>query len=250
MERQDWQAAEALFAEAIRMQPDDATARRCYAEVLWQRGAQQQALLQAEEGLRLAGDDPACAVQVGEMNLTMGRLDEAGRLADAALDTHPACPTAWALRSRVAAREGRFDNALADLERALEHAPGDRRLLLEVAEMHRALGRPQRALAALGALRETYPDEEAPADVLYLSGLALAALGRPTDAVDAYLAAAQRGMADANLMASLAEARLQAGDLDAASHDAQQALAMNPQHAAGRAVWERIEGIRTAGLPP
>jgi tetratricopeptide (TPR) repeat protein len=183
------------------------------------------------------------------MNLTMGRLDEAGRLANAALDAQPSYSDAWALRARVAQREGRTDDALADLHRALEHAPGDRRLLLEVAEIHRSLGRPQRALAALATLRETYPDGEVPAEPLYLSGLALAALGRPADAIDAYLAAADRGMAGANLPASLAEARLQMGDLDAASHAAQQALAIEPGHTAGLAVWRRVEGIRTAGLP-
>jgi tetratricopeptide (TPR) repeat protein len=119
---------------------------------------------------------------------------------------------------------------------------------LEVAETHRLLGRPQRALAALAALRETYPDGEVPAETLYLSGLALSALGRPADAIDAYLAAADRGMAGANFLASLAEARLQMGDLDAASHAAQQALAVAPGHATALAVWQRIAGIRTAGL--
>jgi tetratricopeptide (TPR) repeat protein len=248
MDRADWPAAEAYFAEAIRAHPDDAAARRYYADVLWRRGAQQQALLQAEEGLRLAGDDPASAVQVGEMNLTMGRIDEAGRLANAALDAQPSYSAAWALRARVALREGRSDDALADLHRALEHLPGDRRLLLEVAEIHRSLGRPQRALAALATLRDTYPDGEVPADTLYLSGLALAALGRTADAVDAYLAAADRGADSANLMASLAEARLQMGDMDAAWRAAQQALEVEPAHAAALAVRQRIAGTRTAGL--
>jgi tetratricopeptide (TPR) repeat protein len=249
MDRGDWQAAEAYFTEAIRAHPDDAAARRYYADVLWRRGAQQQALVQAEEGLRLAGDDPVSAVQVGEMNLTMGRLDEALRLANAALDLQPSCFAAWALRARVAQREGRSDDALADLHRALEHAPGDRQLLLEVAEIHRSLGRPQRALAALATLRETYPDGEVPAETLYLSGLAMAALERPADAIDAYLAAADRGMAGANLLASLAEARLQMGDLEAASHAAQEALAIEPRHTTGLSVRQRIDGIRTAGLP-
>ena len=249
MDREDWPAAEACLAQAIRAYPDDAAARRFYADVLWRRGAQQQALQQAEEGLRLAGDDPASAVQVGEMNLTMGRLDEAVRLANIALDAHPTCSDAWALRARVARREGRFDDALADLHRALEHAPGDRRLLLEVAEVHRLLGRPERALAALVVLRETYADGEVPAETLYLSGLALTALGRSADAVEAYLAAADRGMANADLSARLAEARLQNGDFDAALHAAHQALAMDPGHAAGRAVLQRIEGTRTAALP-
>jgi tetratricopeptide (TPR) repeat protein len=183
------------------------------------------------------------------MNLTMGRLDEAGRLANFALDAHPSHSAAWALRARVAQRERRFDDALAALHRALEYAPGDRRLLLEVAEIHRLLGRPQRALAALATLRETYSDGEVPAETFYLSGLALAALARPADAIDAYHAAADRGMTGADLLASLAEARLQMGGLDSALHDVQQALAVNPSHAAGRAVWQRIEGIRTAGLP-
>jgi uncharacterized protein (TIGR02996 family) len=250
MDRNDWAAAEACFADAIRAHPDDADARRCYADVLWRRGAQQQALVQAEEGLRLAGDDPASAVQVGEMNLVMGRLDEAARLANVALDAQPSHSDAWALRARVAQREGRFDDAVADFHRALEHAPGERKLLMEVAEAHRSLGRPQRALAALAALRATYPDGEAPAETLYLSGLALAAQGRPVEAIDAYLAAADRGLTGADLMASLAEARLQIGDLDAAAHAAGEALAMDPAHAAGRTVAQRIEGIRTAALPP
>jgi tetratricopeptide (TPR) repeat protein len=181
--------------------------------------------------------------------LTMGRLDEALRLANAALDSQPSCFAAWALRARVAQREGRSDDALADLHRALEHAPGDRQLLLEVAEIHRSLGRPQRALAALATLRETYPDGEVPAETLYLSGLAMAALERPADAIDAYLAAADRGMAGANLLASLAEARLQMGDLEAAAHAAQEALAIEPRHTTGLSVRQRIDGIRTAGLP-
>ena len=47
----------------------------------------------------------------------------------------------------------------------------------------------------------------------------------------------------------LAEARLQMGDLDAASHAAQQALAVEPGHATALAVWQRVAGTRTAGLP-
>ena len=101
-----------------------------------------------------------------------------------------------------------------DGDLAVIDAPVEARL--EVAEIHRSQGRPQRALAALSTLRETYPDGEVPAETLYLSGLAMAALDRPADAIDAYLAAADRGMAGANFLASLAEARLQMGDLEAA----------------------------------
>jgi uncharacterized protein (TIGR02996 family) len=249
IERADWQAAEACFAQAIKAQPNDATARRHYADVLWRRGAQQQGLVQAEEALRLSSDDPAIAARVGEMNLMLGKIDEAGRLANAALDAHPTAASGWALRARVAAHEGRHEEALADLHRALEQSPADRQLLLEIAEVHRAMNRPQRALAALAALQETYPPGEAPAHVLHLSGLALSAVGRHADAVDAYLAAIESKGPSAELLTCLAEGQLRCGDVEAASHTAEQALAMDPRHAMGRAIWEQIEGVRTASAP-
>lgn len=249
IEQGNWQAAEVLFAQAIKAYPEDATARRHYADVLWRRGAQREALLQAEEALRLAGDDAAIAVQVGEMHLAMGRLDDAHRLANAALDAQPQAGPAWALRARVAAREGQLETALADVHRALEYSPGDRPLLLESAELYRAMGRPGHALAALGALRETYAEGEEPARVPYLEGLALAALGRHSDAVDAYLLAMDRQTPTANLLARLAEAQLQAGNVERAAHSAQQALSLEPSHSIATAVWQQVEGQRLANLP-
>jgi len=249
IEQGNWQAAEALFAQAIKAYPEDASARRYYADVLWRRGAQQEALLQAEEALRLASDDPAIAVQVGEMHLAMGRLEDARRLANAALDAHPQAGAAWGLRARVAAREGRLGSSLADLLQALEHLPGDRLLLLESAEIHRAMGRPARALATLGALRETYADGEEPARVPYLEGLALGALGRHADAVDAYLLALDRQTPTANLLARLAEAQLHAGHVERAAQSAQQALALDPSHSIAATVWQQVEGQRLANLP-
>ena len=249
IEQGNWQAAEILFAQAIKTYPADAAARRHYAEALRRRGAQDEALLQAEEALRLAPDDWAAAVQVGEMQLTLGRLEEARRLANAALDAHPNAGAAWALRSRVAAREGRLDSALADLHRALEYLPGDRQLLMESAELYRAMGRPGTALATLGALHETYADGEEPARVAYLEGLALAALGRHADAVDAYLVALDRQTPTANLLALLAEAQLQAGQTDRAAQSAEQALLLEPNHSVASTVWQQIEGQRLAGLP-
>ncbi len=249
LEQGDSPAAETLFAQAIEANPQDASARRYYADVLWRRGAHQAALTQAEEARRLASDDPAIAVQVGEMNLAMGRFDDAIRLANAALDANPQAAGAWALRARVAARTGELESALADLHRALEFAPGDRQLLFEAAELYRAMGRPSRALATLGALRETYADAEEPARVPYLEGLALAALGRHADAVDAYQLARDRQTPNANLLARLAEAQFQAGQIEQASRSAEQALSMDSGNAMATAVWQQVEGHRLANLP-
>jgi tetratricopeptide (TPR) repeat protein len=249
IERGNWQAAEAFFAQAIETYPEDAAVRRHYADVLWRRGAQQEALLQAEEALRLAGDDAAIAVQVGEMYLVMGRLDDARRLANAALDLQPQAGAAWALRARVAAREGQLELALADLHRSLVYLPDDRPVLLDIAELYRTMGRPGRALATLGALRETYADGEEPARVAYLEGLALAALGRHADAIDAYLLTLDRQTPTANVLARLAESQLHADQVEQAAQTAQQALALDPNHSVAAAVWQQVEGERLAALP-
>jgi len=247
LERGDCTTAESLLAQAIQAHPDDADARRCYADVLWRRGAQQEALVQAEEALRLAVDDPVIAVQLGEMNLAMGRLADARSLADKAIDAQPKGAAAWALRARIEMREGRNEAALADLHRALEHSPHDQKLLLESAELYRTLGRPKRALAVLAALRETYAGA-APPRVSYLDGLALSALGRHSDAIDAYLAAIERERPNAELLSRLADAQLHAGQVAAAEQAARQALAVDPNHALARAIWNRLEGERTAGV--
>ncbi|HYW78036.1 MAG TPA: tetratricopeptide repeat protein, partial [Thermoguttaceae bacterium] len=49
--------AERLLAKAVKSCPIDPEARRHYAETLWQRGAQLEAIAQLEEATRLAGDD-------------------------------------------------------------------------------------------------------------------------------------------------------------------------------------------------
>ena len=229
MERGDARTAEALFAEAIKSYPDDPAARRHYADALWQRGAHREALLQAEEALRLAGDDPAIAVQLGEMNLAVGQLDEARQLANAALDADPRSAAAWALRGRVAEQAGSLDDALADFHRGLSFAPGDQRLLLETAEVHRSLGQPKQALSTLSVLSDTYAAHEEPVRVLYLKGLSLAALERHADAVDAYSTAIARQGTSAELLARVADSQLRMGQLEAAEYRRHAGVGYRPQ---------------------
>ena len=117
---------------------------------------------------------------------------------------------------------------------------------MELAEQYRTTNRPQRALATLTALRETYPQREEPARVLYLQGLALAAMGRQSEAADAYAMAIEREGPSADLLAALADAQLRSGNTEAAERLVQQALALSPAHAASRALVEQIGGVRTA----
>jgi tetratricopeptide (TPR) repeat protein len=249
MERGEWARAESLLSQAIKSYPDDPNARRYYAEVLWQQGMRDDALLHAQEALRLAGEDAVIAVRLGEMQLARGRLEDARRLANEAIDVDPHLAAAWALRGRVAVISGQLDAALADFHWALEQQPADRALIFETAEVYRRMNRPQRALATLAMARENYQGGDEPAELLYLEGLALAALDRHQDAIDAYLAASKRGAATAELFAQLAQSQLRLGQVVEAEQSVGMALSLDPQHAASAALAERLRAQRMAQLP-
>ena len=87
---------------------------------------------------------------------------------------------------------GQPREALADYLRALSYAPNDRAILREIAELHRQLNQPERALQTLQTLADTYPPGEEPGQVLYLMGLAYVALGRYDDGVESLSAAVTR----------------------------------------------------------
>jgi tetratricopeptide (TPR) repeat protein len=227
----------------------DPEARRHYAEALWQRGSQTKALEQFEEAARLSPDDAALRVRLAEAYLESGRLDEARAAANAAIDLDPKLAGAWAVRGRISAAAGDLRRALDDFHRTLSYAPDDRDVLLETAELHRRMGRPQRALATLQSLADTYSPGEEPQQVLQLTGLAQMALGRYDDAVAALSAAAVREAPSADLLWQLGEAELRAGRPGAAAAAARHALSLHPEHEPSRVLLARIGGRRAGETP-
>jgi tetratricopeptide (TPR) repeat protein len=244
LERGQAAEAEQLLEQAVDACPLDAEARRHYAEALWQRGEHQKAVAQLEEAVHLAGEDPVLQVRLAEMHLAMGRTASARAAAEQALDLDPKLAAAWAIRGRLNRAAGQLRPALADLHRALGYAPNDRQLLLDVAELYRELNQPQRALATLCALADTYTPGEEPQQVLHLTGLAFLALGRYEDAVESFSAAVIRDQPTAELFHRLGEAELLAGRPGAAADAAHHALALKPGH---RPSCELLERIAAAG---
>ncbi len=233
--------AERLLAKAVNACPTNPEARRDYAECLWQRGARTEAVAQLEEACRLTPGDATLWVRHAEMRLAMGQLAPARAAAETAVNLNPRSPAAWAVRGRVTRDAGDLQRALADFHRALGYAPYDRRVLLEVAELHRRMNQPQRALETLQSLADTYntPAEE-PQQVLYLTGLAYVALNRYDDGVES-LAAAARERPTPEILYRLAEAQWLAGNPARAAITAEQALAIDPQHQPSRELLHRIE---------
>jgi tetratricopeptide (TPR) repeat protein len=241
LEKNDWDKGESLLEQAIKACPTDAEPHRHYAEALWHRGARDEALAQMREAMRLSGEDPSLTVRAGEMCLELGRTDEAAKLAEDAIDLSPRLACAWCLRGEVSQVRGQIDEALADALRGLEYQRDDRKLLMLAAELYRQEGRPERAIGVLEALRDGYAAGEEPPRVLYLQGLAFAALGRFDDAAEAYSVAVARERPSADLMFALADAQLRAGRPVQANAAVQQALAIDPGHAASRGLAVQVD---------
>ena len=139
------------------------------------------------------------------MYMELGLLDDADRLSREAVRVAPRSEKAWRLHGQVALARGMPEEALADYHRALAIAPDDRELILDTAEVYRRLGRPQRALATLAILGESYPPNQTPPQVLALEGMAQEALDRPTDAIESYRQAVARGLESQDVVTRLAK---------------------------------------------
>lgn len=239
MEREDWPEAERILAQAIRACPADVDARRYYAQVLWQRGLREKAVIQVEEANRLGKEDPALYVLVAQMRLAMGQEQLARQSADRAIDLDPNLAEAWKVRAKIAQQKGQCEQALADYHRALGLAPEDREVKLAIAELYRRLNQPRRALAVLHSLTDSYSPGEEPAQVFRLEGMAYMALGRYEEAADSFSAAARAG-GTAEDWYCLAEAQWRAGRFGGAAAAAQEALAIDPYHPASRELLDRL----------
>jgi tetratricopeptide (TPR) repeat protein len=211
-DRKDLLRAEGLLEQAVKNCPTDVDARRHYADVLWQRGERMAAVTQIAEALRLSPGDTSLCIDGGRMYMELGLLDDADRLSREAVRVAPRSEKAWRLHGQVALARGRPEEALADYHRGLAIAPDDRELILDTAEIYRRLGRPQRALATLAILGESYPPNQTPPQVLALEGMAQEALDRPTDAIESYRQAVARGLESQDIAGRLAKLEQESAD--------------------------------------
>jgi predicted Zn-dependent protease len=243
------QQAEELLRKSLAASPDDASARRYMAETLWRRGSGDDARSQIAEAIRLEPTNATLAVRAGEMYLAVGRRDAAKEQAERSIRLDPTLAGAWALRGRCFVKMNLPDRALADLERAVELAPDRSDLLLEVASLYRLRGQNARCLTAIYHLLDSYPSGEEPQSVLVMQGQTLMDLGRPQQATDAFLAAIQRGPPNADVCFCLAQSYSAAGRSNEASAAAQQALAINGAHDASRQLLAQLSAHADPGMP-
>ena len=241
LQEENWSEAERLFADALRRSPADERAQWGMAEILFQRGECEAAIQHMQAAARLSGENPDLLVRLGEMHLQAGRLDLAAEHAEKALAGNRQCCDAWALRGQVLRRQNRLDESLQCYHRALIHQPNNPQLQLEIADLYRALDRPQRALATLDHLIDSQAGEVALPRAWLLKGQALADLGQRKEA-QGYLQRASELAADGDieLLLQLAESQVQSGELAEARLCLGRALQHDPQNPQALALQEEL----------
>ncbi|HEX5472681.1 MAG TPA: tetratricopeptide repeat protein [Lacipirellulaceae bacterium] len=232
--------AEELLKKSLAASPDDPTAHRYMGEALWRRGAYGEALSQIAQAIRLEPTNASLAVRAGEMSLASGRREEAGSYAEQAIRLDPKLASAWALRGRCFLQKDRPERALADFERAIDLSPNDSDLLLQIATIYRQRGENERCLTTIYHLLDAYSPGEEPQTVLVMQGQTLMDLGRPQQAADVFLAAVQHGPPSADLFYYLAQSYSAAGRTADATTAAQRALAINASHGPSRQLLAQL----------
>jgi tetratricopeptide (TPR) repeat protein len=240
IEAGQWDRGETLLRKSIEASPEDAISRRYLAESLWRRGAFEDALVQIDAAVRAENADASTIVRSAEMLLATQSFPLAAERADQAIRLDPKLPAAWAARGRAFWHMNQIERALADQQRALGLAPNDRQLLMDIAHIYRQIGQPTRCLTTVQRLVDTYPPGQAPQQALLLEGLTLNELGRHRQAAESLLAANQAGPPSAEVLCQLAHVQSSLGDYESAMQAAQQALAIDADHAASREIVTQL----------
>lgn len=214
LQQENYGEAETLFVEALKHSSADERAHWGMAEVLWSQGSQGQAIEHMSQAADLSGQNPDLLVRLGEMHLANQSLDEALAQAELALSIHRQHAEAWALKGQVLREQERFEEAMDCYQRALIYNPADSSVRVAVADIHYALGQPQRALATLDRLADKQPTEAVSARAWMLRGQALADLGESGEAKDCLRQAALCALEeDFELLLELAQIQYETGDL-------------------------------------
>lgn len=236
----NWQDAESLLAKAVRAYPDDAEARRQYAEALAHRNDHRRAMEQLQSAVKCQRGDPRLLVDLAEVQMKLRLRQEAAESIEQAMELDPRLADVWLARGRWMEDSGQLRQALADYHRALSLDPGNRQVLSRLASLHLELSQPERALGDLQSLADTYAPGEEPAQLLSDFATVYSVLGRFEDAEAQLVAAVERFPNSADLHFRLAEVQWLGGSRRQALLTLDQALSVDHSHAASLHLQQQI----------
>src|SRR2546425_12468866 len=176
---EQWDAAHEAYARAEALAPQAFDWHYLDAIVLQRLARHADASARLKQALAASPDYLPARVKLAEALLEAGELDESRRLFDALVNEPAAEPAAQLGLGRIAAAQGRHDEAVAHLQRAIELYPEWGAAYYALALSYRALGRradAQRALERQAQYGPRWPgmDDQVLASVAALRDDALA----------------------------------------------------------------------------
>ncbi|HEX8906028.1 MAG TPA: tetratricopeptide repeat protein, partial [Longimicrobiaceae bacterium] len=175
----DWRGAGRSFQQALRLNPGYATGWQRYATFLSYQRRFDEALVAIEQAQRLDPFSPAVLSAGGTILYYAGRYDEATERFRATLTIDPGFWVAYLRLAEVQVQQGRFRDALAEVERARQLARGHP---LPVTLRGYVLARSGRRDEARAVLRELAGQEGRRYQSPAYAAAVYAALGQPDSA--------------------------------------------------------------------
>ena len=245
-QRGAWDQAERLFASAVQTCPSDEWAHQYYADALWRKNSQTEALREMQKAVELSGQDPQLLVRFGEMLSARGDLTKARECAVDALRSQPRLASARALLGDIAWAGGHRSVALDHYWRALSLQPEYPRVQFAAAKICFQQQKFQQALVYVQNLMDVTPSSKTPAATLRLEGAIYMAMGRFPDAASSFQLAIGRGVSEPQIFYDLAEAEFQSGEFSQAQRAIQEALNLDVQHEPSLHLLARIQSQQSA----
>jgi len=245
-QRGAWDQAERLFNSAVQTCPSDEWARQYYADALWRKNSQTEALREMQKAVELSGQDPQLLVRLGEMLSARGNLTKAQECAVDALRSQPRLASARALLGDIAWARGHRAIALDHYCRALSLQPQYPRVQFATAKICFQQRKFQQALVYVQDLMDATPSSETPAETLRLEGEIYMAMGRFPDAASSFQLAIGQGVSEPQIFYDLAAAEFQSGEFAQAQRAIQEALSLDVQHEPSLHLLARIQNQQAA----
>jgi tetratricopeptide (TPR) repeat protein len=149
----EWESAEQAYRQSIALNPNDAEVLSYYALFLAFAGRTDEATGRAQRALELDPLSPLINMNVGWTYFSVGRAD--GALAQAAkmIEIEPGFYGAYWLKGAVRLAEGRYQDAVSELERAVALG-GHQIVVADLASAYGLSGRQEDAAIILDQLLE------------------------------------------------------------------------------------------------
>jgi tetratricopeptide (TPR) repeat protein len=189
----------------------------------------------------LSPDDPRLPAAYGELYLSMGRINDAATSFELALQKDPKRSTNWSRIGFIHVQLNKLDEAQSELRKAIALYPQDYNALEGLAEIHLKRGEKDAAVNHFLLAAEAGPDVGKSPLVLRAVEV-LTGEGRHSEALELLGKWAAKGVRTTELLTTLGDEQVRAGQLPAAAETYREAASQSPRDPT---LWELVGEIYT-----